>query len=78
MTCVSISFLQTNATDRNGTEYKNGGKLPDNQYNSELGIINLIRQGLFALHLLPENSSSGVYFIKKSVFDIYQSWKYRL
>jgi len=28
--------------------------------NPEAGIINLLRQGFFALQLLPENTSAGI------------------
>jgi hypothetical protein len=28
--------------------------------NPEAGIINLIRQGFFAIQLLPENTSAGI------------------
>ncbi|KAK3091384.1 hypothetical protein FSP39_019468 [Pinctada imbricata] len=45
-------------------------KANDSSNISEAGIINLLRQGLFAVQLLPENSSAGIVVISDGVLGV--------
>ena len=58
ITCL----LQSNFELRPGLFGNTGSPLPkegDIVNNPEAGIVNMIRSGLLALQLLPENSSAG-------------------
>lgn len=45
--------------------------------NPEAGIINLLRQGFFALQLLPENTSAGMLLLLQNLTIndlLYSTW----